>query len=219
MSLHNSVPKFPRSEGAVTQLMFDDAKMCTKAFGSTVPSDATAGYATGCRFIHTDGGAGTSVYVNEGTSSSCDFNAVLTTANAAVATADGLTVGGVIVPQAIEVSFVGQTTEAATDRAFFIANRAYQVTAIRQVHSVAAGGASTLQVTKDTGTTAPGAGTDLLQSTGFNLNATANTVQTGTLSATASDLQLAAGDRLSIDFANTIQSTAGLVVTVQLKPI
>lgn len=137
----------------------------------------------------------------------------------AVASADKLTIGGGIVPQVIEVSFVGQTTEAATDRAFFIANRAYQITAISQVHSVAAGGASTLQVTKDTGTTAPGAGTDLLQSTGFNLNATANTVQNGTLTATAADLLLAAGDRLSIDFANTIQSTAGLVVTVSLKPV
>jgi hypothetical protein len=51
------------------------------------------------------------------------------------------------------------------------------------------------------------------------LNATANTVQAGTLTSTTADLQLAAGDRLSIDFANAIQSTAGLVVTVQLKPI
>lgn len=136
----------------------------------------------------------------------------------AVASADKLTVGGGIMPQVIEVSFVGQTTEAATDRAFFIANRAYQVTAIRQVHSVAAGGASTLQVTKDTGTTAPGAGSDLLSSA-FDLNATANTVQTGALTATTADLLLAAGDRLSIDFANTIQSTAGLVVTVSLKPV
>lgn len=117
-------------------------------------------------------------------------------------------------------SYVGQTTEAATDRAFFVAPRACTIVAISEVHAVAAGGASKLQVTKDTGTTAPGAGTDLLTdntNTGFDLNATANTVQNGTLSATASDLVLAAGDRLSIDFANTIQSTAGLVVTVLLK--
>jgi len=140
----------------------------------------------------------------------------------AVTTADKLTVGGVIVPQAIEVSYIGQTTEAATDRVFFIANRAYQVTAIKQVHSVAAGGASKLQVTKDTGTDAPGAGTDLLTNntnTGFDLNATANTVQSGTLTGTVASLQLAAGDRLALDFANTIQSTAGLCVTVTLVPI
>ncbi len=113
-------------------------------------------------------------------------------------------------------SFVGQTTEAATDRSFFVATRACTVVAISEVHGVAAGGVSTLQVTKDTGTDAPGAGTDLL-ATPFNLNATAQTVQAGSLTATAAALVLAAGDRLAIDFANTIQSTAGLVVTVQLK--
>lgn len=136
--------------------------------------------------------------------------------------ADGVKSGGVIVPQTLEIVFRGQTTEAATDRVIFLANAAYQVVAIRQIHSVAAGGASKLQVTKDTGTTAPGAGTDLLTNntnTGFDLNATANTVQVGTLTATTADLQLAAGDRLSIDFADTIQSTAGLVVAVSLKRI
>lgn len=113
-------------------------------------------------------------------------------------------------------SYVGQTTEAATDRTFFVAPRACTIVAISEVHSVAAGGASVIQVVKDTGTTAPGAGTDILTNntnTGFDLAATANTVQVGTFAATT----LAAGDRLSIDFANTIQSTAGLVITVLLK--
>lgn len=110
------------------------------------------------------------------------------------------------------------TTAAATDFCFFVAPFACRVGYISQVHSVAAGGASTLQVTKDTSTDAPGAGTDLL-ATAFDLNATANTVQTGALSATTAALSLAAGDRLSVDFANTIQSTAGCVVTVVLYPI
>jgi hypothetical protein len=113
-------------------------------------------------------------------------------------------------------SYVGQTTEAATDRQFFVAPVACTVVAISEVHAVAAGGASALQVTKDTSTNAPGAGTDLL-SAAFDLAATAQTVQNGALSATASDLVLAAGDRLSIDFAQAIQSTAGLCVTVVLK--
>jgi len=43
--------------------------------GTTVPTDATAGYAPGCIFIKTDGGAGTTLYINEGTAASCDFNA------------------------------------------------------------------------------------------------------------------------------------------------
>lgn len=46
------------------------------AHGPTVPTDGTPGYATGCLFQHTDGGAGTALYVNEGTVAACDFDAV-----------------------------------------------------------------------------------------------------------------------------------------------
>lgn len=46
--------------------------------GATVPADGTAGYAVGCVFAHTDGAAGTALYVNEGSVTSCDFNAVET---------------------------------------------------------------------------------------------------------------------------------------------
>lgn len=45
-------------------------------WGTTVPADATVGYATGALFIHTDGGAGTALYCNEGTEASSDFDAV-----------------------------------------------------------------------------------------------------------------------------------------------
>ncbi|MHC4891734.1 MAG: hypothetical protein ACYTEO_19975, partial [Planctomycetota bacterium] len=44
--------------------------------GATVPTDGTDGYQTGCIFQHTDGGAGTALYVNEGSVTSCDFNPV-----------------------------------------------------------------------------------------------------------------------------------------------
>jgi len=46
------------------------------AAGTTVPTDASAGYGTGCLFMHTDGGDATALYVNEGTNTSCNFNAV-----------------------------------------------------------------------------------------------------------------------------------------------
>lgn len=108
------------------------------------------------------------------------------------------------------------TPATATDAVFFIATRPYILTSVSQIHSVAAGGASALQVVKDTGTNAPGAGTDLL-SAAFDLNATANTVQVGALVVVATRT-LAAGDRLSIDFANLIQSSAGIVVTACLAP-
>ncbi len=47
------------------------------ADGTVVPTDGTAGYEKGCFFQHTDGSAGTVFYINEGTNSSADFNAVL----------------------------------------------------------------------------------------------------------------------------------------------
>lgn len=42
--------------------------------GRTVPTDATAGYAKGCLFLHLDGGSADVLYVNTGTTASCDFD-------------------------------------------------------------------------------------------------------------------------------------------------
>lgn len=114
------------------------------------------------------------------------------------------------------VNYIGQTTEAATDRNLFVAPIACTLVAASCSFAVAAGGASVLQLTKDTGTTAPGAGTDILTNntnTGYDLNAAANTPQVGTFAATS----FAIGDRLSMDFANAIQSSAGLVISIILK--
>lgn len=122
----------------------------------------------------------------------------------------------------LATSFVGLLNATLTDQAFFVADRAYQVTAITEVHSAAAAVTANVQVTKDTSTTAPGGGTDLLTNNtnaGFDLHATANTVQTGSLSGTPSDLQLAAGDRLSVDFSGTLTSAAGVVISIALMPI
>jgi len=46
------------------------------ASGATVPTDGTDGYQVGCLFQHTDGGAGTALYLNEGSVTSCDFNPI-----------------------------------------------------------------------------------------------------------------------------------------------
>ena len=138
--------------------------------------------------------------------------------------ADKLTAGGVIVPQHLEVTYRQNKNGDLADESFFIANRAYEVVAIREIHATAGddAGAVSVQVTKDTGTNAPGAGADLLTNNtnaGFNLKGTANTVQVGTLIATQASLQLAAGDRLSVDFAGTLTTLAGVVITVSLKRI
>lgn len=142
----------------------------------------------------------------------------------AVSSADSLTEGGVIIPQEIEVSFHGQAAGAMVDQTFFVATQAYQVTKVSFVSAVAESTAATLlvQVVKDTGTNAPGAGTDLLTNntnTGFNCKATANTVQVGTLTGTTASLQLAAGDRLSVDFSAGATELVGVTITVSLKRI
>lgn len=127
------------------------------------------------------------------------------------------------VPRYITATYNMLANGSLADAAFFIADRAYTVVAISEVHSVAGNdaGAVNLQVTKDTSTNAPGAGTDLLtnnSNAGFDMKGTANTVQNGTLTATAASLKLAAGDRLAVDFAGTLTTLAGVVVTVYLEP-
>jgi hypothetical protein len=117
-----------------------------------------------------------------------------------------------------------QVNGDAADEAFFIANKPCQVIAISEVHAVAGtdGGAVNIQVTKDTGTDAPGAGTDLLTNNanaGFNLKGTANTVQAGTLVTNDAALLLAKGDRLSVDYAGTLTTLSGVVVVVVVEYI
>jgi len=112
---------------------------------------------------------------------------------------------------------------AFTDAVVYIANAPCIVTAVREVHATAETTAATLrvQLTKDTGTQAAGAGTDLLTNTsgaGFDLKAAANTVQVGALVA-ESIRTLAAGDRLALDFTAAAAELAGLVITVSIRKI
>lgn len=65
LRLHSAVPEVITEPGVGVYM----------ARGTSVPS-AVAGYAPGCIFFHTDGSAGSLVYVNQGTSTSCTFVAV-----------------------------------------------------------------------------------------------------------------------------------------------
>lgn len=110
------------------------------------------------------------------------------------------------------------------DKTFFIANYPCVVTDIRYIHQTAGSdaGAVNVQVTKDTGTNAPGAGTDLLLNNagaGFDCKGTANTVQVGSLVVDPLVRTLAAGDRLALDFAGTVTALVGVVVAVNLLRI
>lgn len=126
---------------------------------------------------------------------------------------------GAVMPDAFEV-VVNQLSGPA-DQCFFTANYPCKVVAVKEVHSAAGtdGSAVSLQVTKDTSTNAPGAGTDLLTNNtnvGFDMKGTANTVQTGALVAEATRT-LAVGDRLSLDYAGTLTTLAGVQVTVSIQ--
>lgn len=123
-----------------------------------------------------------------------------------------------------EIELLAWLNADCVDRAFWVANRAAQLIAAREVHATAGNdaGAVNLQITKDTSTNAPGAGTDLLTNNtnaGFDLKGTANTVQTGALHATVANLQFAVGDRASGDFAGTVTTLAGLVCTCTMLPL
>ena len=54
---------------------------------------------------------------------------------------------------------------------------------------------------------------------GFDAKATANTVQDGTLTATAADLLLAAGDRIGLNYEVAGTEGAGVAVSVMLVPV
>lgn len=105
----------------------------------------------------------------------------------------------------------------ATDASFFVADRAYVVKGIRGVNDViGTGGACTAIVRKVPTGTALTSGT-ALHTGSFNLVGTAATNQILTLSTTGSDLLLAAGDRLALDYTGTATSAIGCV-TVHMSP-
>lgn len=105
----------------------------------------------------------------------------------------------------------------AVSSIFFIADRAYTVTSIEAVWSTAEStGAMDIQVQRLQGTEAIAAGDDLLSAV-IDATGTADTVNAGTLTATAALLDLAAGDRLAVELSATPNEVVNMVVTVGLE--
>lgn len=78
-------------------------------WGTTVPTDATAGYAPGCIFMDVDGSAGQNLYVNVGTLASCDFNLVSGTDLATLtATATELNIMDGVTATTAELNYLDQ---------------------------------------------------------------------------------------------------------------
>ena len=109
-------------------------------------------------------------------------------------------------------------TAASVDAVYFVADRAYRVKVITGRPTVAGtdGSAVTAVVKKAASATAITSGTALHSGT-YDLKGTANTNQALTLSTTDTDLNIAAGDCIGVDFTGTLTSATG-VVTVSLTP-
>jgi hypothetical protein len=106
---------------------------------------------------------------------------------------------------------------AANYGTFFVADRKYKVIQVQEVHGTASS-SGTVTVEKLTGTQAKGAGNAILSST-ISTAGAANTVNTGTLTATAADLILAAGDRLGLVNGGTLTSSADLTIAILMQPL
>lgn len=68
--------KVKKGTPVVNVIEFDVDSNVTRCSGATLPTDGDAGYAPGCYFYKTTGTVGATVYINEGSKTSADFNAV-----------------------------------------------------------------------------------------------------------------------------------------------
>lgn len=198
----------------------------TAAQAVTLPQAGASGlFNQGCRI--TINNIGTGVVTITPTTSTINGQATLTVSpgtsvsitSTATAAATGDYIYAISGASQICQAYYFTGTPAATNQAFVVANRPMVLASLTHVHSVAAGGASTMDVTHESGTTAPGAGTSVFASGSFDLNATANTPQTASLVAALATRTFTAGHRLSVKFNNTIQSSAGIVVEACFSPI
>ena len=68
----------PRSYASIGLVVteYDGVGNVMKCYGTTKPTDGTAGFAVGAIWTDSDSGVGSTFYINEGSISSCDFNDV-----------------------------------------------------------------------------------------------------------------------------------------------
>lgn len=109
---------------------------------------------------------------------------------------------------------------AANYAVFLIVPMPALIVGFQEVHKTAGtdGAAVTIDLEKLTGTTAPGSGVTALSAT-LSLKATANTVQTATITTTNANRTLAVGDRLAVKLTGTPTAVADVNVLTTLQLI
>lgn len=167
--------------------------------------------------VVTPSGSGTDGYALLGAANT--FTAANTfSSTVAVSTADALTEGGVIVPTVEPIRFT--IGPHATQTTYTLLNNrsvGWTVVGITVVPDLAQGGALTATIVKATANAAPASGTTPMHTANaIDCNATANTSQVITLTATGADLVLAATDKIGIVFSAAL-TTGILSGTVWVK--
>lgn len=84
------------------------------AWGTTVPTGTTAGFLPGCIFIDTDASTGALVWLNEGSVTSCNFDAM----ELAAADVPIVDAGGLITATTVEAAFAEAFTHIQTAQAY-----------------------------------------------------------------------------------------------------
>jgi hypothetical protein len=208
------------------------------SYGTTKPTDGGSGYAVGHIFIKTNGATNTMIYINAGSATSCTFKRIdevagastlavtgLLTASAginvptgqtaAVVDADKLTVGGVIVPQRIELVHRCSLHASKVIDNIFNAPYACEVTNISYTVNVAQ--AITATLVKSTVNATPASATTPLHIAGaINANTTVHNGTIVTLTVTGADLILAATDKIGIVLSGALTS-GDFTVNLSLK--
>lgn len=124
------------------------------------------------------------------------------------------------IPDSEVVNFNYDIAGNAVDTWLFVADGPMEVISAVCVPTVAGtdGGTVTAELVKASGTTAVASGTSLHASGTFNLKGTANTLQSASLSTTKSTRELAANDRVGVNFTGTLTSAVG-IIQVRIKRI
>lgn len=119
------------------------------------------------------------------------------------------TLAGVVITVTLQPTAVSETAQIfwrvngdIATQTVFEANRDMVVTGVKAIYGTAFAAAVTVDLTKDTGTTAAGAGTSVLLAAMAG-DGTINTVLSPALAASATTLAMAAGDRLAVKFSAT----------------
>jgi len=133
--------------------------------------------------------------------------------------------GGIVTQRYLHRQFLLNGTQPATagnyGTCFFTPrDGTYELIAIYERHATAGNdaGAVTGMLKKVPSGTAAASGTDML-SAGMDLKATADTLQAGSLSATAANLQLDIGDSAAFVLTGTPTAAAGLFVETYWKRV